>query len=446
MSQELISLAEYTVQKAMTFGVEEAEAYLVGSRGTETFIENNDVKICKSDQSSGIGIRVHLRKSLGFASSNILSKEVIQQTIRSAVKIAKASPRDQHLGLPMPKPLPRVNGIYDSEAEELDPSETVKEAAKMLRSAKAYDRRVTVDSGAFGSSVTEKAIANSYGLACRERTSIFTWVIMGMALDDGDVSSFDSQFEGTHWKRKVDVVPTAEALAKNVIASLNPKKIESFRGPVFFSPEVVETLLAGPLSSAVSSANIQKGRSPFAKKLNQQIGAKELNMVDDATYVNGLSASSFDREGSPHNPLPIVQNGILSSFLYNAYTGRIEDRESTGHAVGGTQAVPGVGTTNLLISGGKRRADDILGGLKKGITVTRFSGNINFASGDFSGVVKGGSYVEKGKIMHSLKGTLIAGNIYDLLQKISSVSRERRQIGSSLLPSIMVEDVSITSS
>ncbi|MBA7692454.1 hypothetical protein ES703_101021 [subsurface metagenome] len=87
----------------------------------------------------------------------------------------------------------------------------------------------------------------------------------------------------------------------------------------------------------------------------------------------------------------------------------------------------------------------MISNIDRGIIVTRFSGNTNPVSGDFSGVVKGGYLIKNGKIIKPLIETLIAGNIFEALNKITAISKETKWVNSSILPYLVIEDVNITS-
>jgi PmbA protein len=93
---------------------------------------------------------------------------------------------------------------------------------------------------------------------------------------------------------------------------------------------------------------------------------------------------------------------------------------------------------------GSQRLDSIIKDIKKGMLVTRFSGNVSSVSGDFSGVVKGGFLIENGEKKHAVKETLIAGNVYRNLNDIQAISKERKMIGTMLLPYLCVQNLSIT--
>lgn len=140
----------------------------------------------------------------------------------------------------------------------------------------------------------------------------------------------------------------------------------------------------------------------------------------------------------------IIDDGILRTYLYNSYTARKEGRSSTGHASGGARTVPGIGPTNLLVKPGQRSKEELISDVKRGILVTRFSGFPEPVSGELSGVVKGGFLIEDGKLTRPLIETMISGNLFELLAKISGLSRETERISTLVAPHIRIEDVSIT--
>jgi PmbA protein len=86
----------------------------------------------------------------------------------------------------------------------------------------------------------------------------------------------------------------------------------------------------------------------------------------------------------------------------------------------------------------------MISGIDKGILATRFSGNTDPVSGDFSGSVKGGRMIRGGKLAEPLCGTMIAGNTFELLPGITAVSREQERMFGSVVPYITVEGIAVT--
>uniref|UniRef100_A0A7C6A8K3 TldD/PmbA family protein n=1 Tax=candidate division WOR-3 bacterium TaxID=2052148 RepID=A0A7C6A8K3_UNCW3 len=440
----MIELGEIAIKKALELGADEAEVYLTRGKEFNVTIESNDIKLAKSQTKDGVGIRVFKNKSLGFASVNDLSKSKIIDAVINATRLAGLTPEDKYNQLPMPTPLTKVSGIFDPEAEKIEMDFALANATKMLKTVQEFDERIAIDTGSFEATIYESAVVNSKGIKVSEKQSSFSYIVFGMATDKGEVSCFQYEFDATHQVREVNVEKVALEFAQKVINSLGAKKWESFKGSVILDPDVVSDLL-GVIIYSVNANNVQKGMSKFAKCLNQKVGVSDLTIEDNGLLRGGNGSSSFDREGVARKPIKIIDKGILASFLYNSYTANKEKRDSTGHAAGGTRGVPAIGPTNLIVSPGDKTKDELIKEVKKGILVTRLSCFPNPVSGDFSGVVKGGFRIENGAITKPVIETMIAGNVFELCNQISGISKEQKRIFTFILPWLKIEDISITS-
>ena len=441
---KLEDICSFVLSEAEKKGADYCESYRVSNKESEVFIENNDVKQSKSHKTDGLGIRVFVNGSLGFSSTNILEKEHIRDAVTKAIKLARVSPPDKFNSMPYSRTVKLLNGIYDRKSESFTASDAVKLAADMLDAAKSYDKRVSVDSGNFTSSVMTHALLNSNGIRTKETISAFSWFIMGMAIEGSEVSNFDFQFGGTHNVKDIDVYSTSREFSKSVIDSLGSKKIESFKGEMLLTPSAVTELIQDVLAYSINSQTVQKEASKFEGQLGKSVSSDLLTLIDDATDINGLGASSFDREGVPHQCNIIIEKGILKKFLYNTYTANKGDTKSTGNAGGSPKTPPIVSTTNVIIKAGKTRADNLISEIDKGIIINRFSGNVNPVNGDFSGVVKGGQYIEKGNIEYAVKELMVAGNVFDALNDLTGISKEQKVLSDSILPYMRFDNVSFT--
>ena len=440
----MLDLMRYAIKEAEAVGASDAEVYAAASSESEVFIENNDVKQAKSQKTSSMGIRVLLNGSVGFYSINTLTKNRIKDAVGTAVKIARTSPSDKFHALPGKSKAKALQGIYDKKAESFTASDAAKKAAEMLDAAKSYDSRVSVDSGNFTSGLETRWLANSNGVKLSERSSGFAWSIMGMAIDGTDVSSFDFQIGGSRSVKGIDVHPTAAEFAETVVNSLGPKKIESFKGEMLLTPSAFNEMIEEVISHSISSDSVQKKSSHFAGKIGRQVSSDLLTIEDDATNVEGLGASAFDREGVIHRKNVVIEKGVLKKFLYNTYTARKDGVKRTGNASGSTNSQPSVSTTNFVIKSGKQSLDNLVSEMKKGIFVSRFSGNVNPVNGDFSGVVKGGRLVRNGTMEHAVKEVMVAGNVFEALRRLNGISRERKIIHDSILPYMRFDYISFT--
>jgi PmbA protein len=437
-------LLRHAIKDAESQGAHDVEAFASTSSESEVFIENNDIKQAKSQQLGSMGIRVLVNGSLGFYSTNILTRDSIRTATLMAVKIARASPKDRFNSLPRKRKVHLLRGVYDKSAESFGSADAAEAAAEMLEAAKSYDSRVTVDSGNFTAARGTQFLASSNGIELREKLSSFAWTIMGMAIQNGEVSSFDFQSGATHFAKKIAVQDTATEFAEAVTSSLGPRKIDSFRGEMLLTPSAADELIEEVISHSINSDAVQRRSSHFAGKLGKKVSTELLTLEDDATNTEGLGASSFDREGVPHRRNVVVEKGVLKKFLYNTYTAKKQGVSTTGNSGGSTSSPPSVSTTNFIISPGKSSYDSLISEMKKGIIISRFSGNVNPVNGDFSGVVKGGKLVENGSVLYPVKDVMVAGNVFEALKNLNGVSKERKVIFDSILPYMRFDNVSFT--
>jgi len=441
----MIELGELAVKKALELGATEAEAFLIKGKQFYVSLENNDIKLAKSQIMDGIGIRVFKNKSLGFASVNTFSQDKVMSAVSDAVRLASLAPKDEANSLPsMSKTYTEAKGIYDPTAEKIGMDEVLNYAQNLLSTALEYDKRITVDGGIFAGGVGENAVVNSKGIKLTEKSSSFDFGIMGMARDKEEVSCFQYEFDTTRKISEINVKDVALTFAKRVLSSLGAKKGESFKGTIILEPDVFTDFL-GIIIAATSANNIQKKMSRLVGQLNQKIAVSDLTIEDDGLLPGGAASSSFDREGVMRKPLKIIDKGVLTSYLYNTYSANKDKCESTGHAIGGTRGLPAVGPSNIIVNQGTKSKADLIKETKKGLYVTRLSVHPNLVSGDFSGVVKGGFLIVDGEFKMPVIETMISGNIFSLLNQISALSSERKKVMSFLVPYCRIEDVSITS-
>ncbi|MCL0084372.1 TldD/PmbA family protein [Dehalococcoidia bacterium] len=440
----LLDLGERAVKKSLGFGADEAEAFLIQGREISVQAENNEIKVATSQVEDGIGIRVFSNKGLGFASVNVLNEKEIEEAARDAVRLSQVTPRDEYNILPEPKPIKRVPGLYDDKIEGLGLDKAISLVEEMLAIARDYDSRVIVELATFDARVEWRGVVSSRGIREEEQGTHFLYCIEGMARDGEEVSSLNYRLDSTRLVGEIDVKRIALEFAKSVVDSLGAKKGETFRGTVILSPNAVAELMTEIIIHSINANNVQKGMSKWAGKLDERVASSMLTLEDNGLLEGGAGSYSFDREGLPPTALKIIEDGYLRTYMYNTYTARKEGRRSTGHASGGARGLPSIGPTNLIVKAGDKSKDELISEIKEGVLVTRFAGTANPVSGDFSGVVKGGFLIKDGEITNPLIETLMAGNLFELLPRISGLSRETERIESLVAPYVRIEEVSIT--
>jgi PmbA protein len=306
---------------------------------------------------------------------------------------------------------------------------------------------VEIDDGKFSVATNEIAIANSHGIDAAEKSTILYGYLICVAKEHGTASSMAFEYDVATSLADLSPELIGKQAAEKAIASLKPKAAKSFTGKVILDSDPAAEVIVSSIISSINADNVQRGRSLWAEKIGEKVASQKLTVSDDGLLPKGVGSSSFDSEGTPHQKTPIITRGKLEGFLYNSFTANKEKRKSTGSAYRESYSqLPSIGVSNLMIGAGKKKLEKIISEVDKGIVVRRFSGNIMHESGEFSGIAKQASYIEKGEIKYPLKETMISGNVFEAINHIIEVGSEiRPTLYRVYVPPILFDNINIVS-
>ena len=443
----MLSLAENTVKTAQQKGAAEAEAFVYEGKATNIGIERG--QITKNDRilDRGIGIRVQIRKAIGFAYTNIIENQTaIETTVIKALEAARASkPDNDWKGLPEKKPYPQIEKTFDVKILELHSDELVNVATAMLDAAIEADKRVLPIEGGCGAGYVSNAIANSHGIAGFDQATMIECSLATLAKDGSNVTPVCFEFNA---ERNFNVNPVwvGKEAARLAVSALKTKQMETKKYELIFTQFALQELLYYTLVNAVEADNVQRNQSPFKEKLSTQVGSEKLTIYDDGLLPGGLRTGIFDGEGFPHQKTLLMEKGVLHSFLYDNYTAKKAGVESTGNASrAGYLSTPNVEATNFHILPGSKSADQMLSEVDDGLLVSYLQGahSSNPVSGEFSVVATPAWRIKKGKIEYATRGVMLAGNIFELLKNINEVGSNERKMGQLVAPWLRVANVKV---
>lgn len=446
--KHLLARAEELVERSRAVGADEAEAYGVYSKVASVQFEKGGLKLAQVDSGTSLGLRVFRDKKQGFSCSNQTSDGTLAQTARDAVELAGFSLPDEHNALPEPRSIEPGPSLVQKGLCRQGVEEVVARGQELVERIAAVDKRIAIDKASFQLSFNSVAIHTSKGISLAESDAMASSSAFGMAVDGDDVGGFD--YWGDSLRQWDDVDASIDEVVRRfttgVLGNLNAGASESYQGPVLFSPSAFMGLFISPVIGASSAIAVQRGRSALKGKLGESIAAPLLSIVDDPTDVTLSGSASFDREGQPATKMSLVSDGVLQNYLYNSYAALVDGRLSTGHAAGGARSVPALGAHGILVApgtGGDEAA--MMKSFGRGLYCGRFSGTVDPASGDFSGVAKSARWIENGEVVRSVRETLISGNAFELLNQIVSLSSVAESLmGSTRVPSAIVDGISVT--
>jgi PmbA protein len=447
---ELCKTAVATAQKA---GAKEAEAFIYGDRTVNVDVERGEIKTCSDLKDIGMGIRAITDGKIGFAYTNVLSQEEVQKTAKQAAAASQASLKDKNWRqLPESRKYPTVEKTFDKRILEVASDKIVELCQQMITSSAEVDKRVMAALGGAQVSSLDLACANSNGVEVEDKGTFIACGLGAMARSETQVSPMCYEFKVSR-TYEIDPNWVGKEAARLATQSLDVGKPEAGKYPVLLDPFALEQILTHTLIESAKGDTVYRGRSKLKDKVGQQVATENVSLYDDGTLPGGMYSGKTDFEGVPRQKTPIIEKGTLRSFIYDNYWARLAQEKSTGNAGRGGGAlslppycmVPSISPTNIRLKEDNASENELIREVKDGYYVRSVQGahQSNPDTGDFSVAITPAWRIMKGEIQHAVKGAMISGNIYDMLNKIGLIGKETRQVGTFIAPKIVVTELNV---
>jgi PmbA protein len=167
-----------------------------------------------------------------------------------------------------------------------------------------------------------------------------------------------------------------------------------------------------------------------------------LSLIEDPHRARISGSRPFDAEGLATRRRVIVDRGVLTGWTLDLATARKLGMESTASASRGTSAPPSPGTSNVDLTQGTQGRDALIAAMGTGLVITSLIGSsINATTGDYSRGASG-FWVENGEIAYPVNEVTVAGNLRDMLLRITPANDARAHL-STRVPSLLVEGLTL---
>jgi len=445
MTQTLASLTEMMLAAARKAGAEAADALAV--EGTSVSIDVRSGKLEHAERSEGtdIGLRVIIGKRQACVSSSDVRPETINQMAERAVAMARLAPEDPTTGLADASALASERGVSRLElcdpTADPDPAMLQDDAARAEAAALAVKgvSQVQSASAAFGRRSVWLAASNGFSAGYeRSDRSISCVAITGAGTGMERDYDFDSRIFQADLRTPEDIGTSA---AERAIARSGPRKPKTGAYPVLFDERIANSLI-GHVLQAINGTMIGRGSSWLRGAMGEQILPKGLSIIEDPHRPRTSASRLFDAEGLPTARRAIVEDGILKTWTLDLATARKLGLESTANAARGTTAPPSPAATNIALTQGSKSREQLIAEMGTGLLITSMIGStINPNTGDYSRGASG-FWVENGEIAYPVNECTVAGNLRDMLMRITPANDGRAHL-SRVVPSLLVEGLTL---
>jgi PmbA protein len=448
---DLGAVARRAVEAAIAAGASEGEAYASEESGREVRVHGGEVESLTAATQTGVGVRAWIGHRVGYAFGTDLSEVGVAAIAARAAEAASVADEDQFASPPQPAEFEALAGLDDPSIAEWDTARVAELALTVERTALAADERVAgVETAVYADAAERVAIASSTGVAGEYGSSSCYAYLQALAEGEG-ARETGLGFGLARGPQGLDPEAIGAEGAKRAVAMIGAVKPPSRACPVVFD-ETVAASFAGLIGGALSAAAVQRGRSPFAGKIDAEIASPAFVLHDDGRDPLGSASSPFDAEGVPRRRTALIEAGRLRSYLYDTYTGNREGLASTGSASRhGYRSLPSVATSNLVVVPGSLAFDELLAGAGEGVFVTDVAGlhsGVNPVTGVFS-VGASGRAIRGGALAEPIREFTIAGELLGMLSAVTAAGTDSRWVpfgGSVSTPPLLVAELAISGS
>ena len=150
----------------------------------------------------------------------------------------------------------------------------------------------------------------------------------------------------------------------------------------------------------------------YRDKVGQLVASPLVTVVDDGTMTGEWGAIGIDDEGHPTQSNTLIENGVLTDYMWDYIRARREGRRQSGNGRRQSYAdLPMVRMTNTFVTAGSEDPDDIIRATERGVYVAKLGGGqVDTASGDFVFGMIEAYLIENGEITEPLREGNLIGN------------------------------------
>ena len=430
------------------------EVYVQRGRTVEVKTFQGEVEAATVAEPSGLGVRAVRGGRVGYAFTADLSTAGVDRTLAEAVANLEAADADPFMRLPEPSseryPVPA--GLWRPGVAGMSLEGKMRLALEAEAAALASPDIESVETSVYSDEEAGTAVASTSGVEAEAESSFCVGYVVALAGREDEKQSGLGFCAGRD-PGDLDPEAAGREAAERARALLGARPCRTGSYTVVFDREIAAALVAS-IVHALSADSVQKGRSVFAGRLGETVGSTLLTLLDDGLAAGGMATSPFDGEGVPQRTTPLVEAGVLLSYLHNSYTAAKagDGTLSTGNGMRGSyRSLPGVGATNLVVRPGEGALADLVARVGEGLYVQDAAGlhsGVNPISGEISVGVTG-RLIQGGGLGDPVREVTIACDFLKLLGGVCDLGGDARWIplhGSVQAPSIAVRDIAVSGS
>ena len=416
-------VAARVLERALARGGDLAELYAESRRGFSLSLDDGRVERPQSGRERGVCIRVVKGESTYYGYVDGVDEGELLRVAQSVAQALRGEKR-------------RQAGLAAATAAESHPVRTRPEEVEAARKAdllRTCDERARA-AGAevsqvrigYGESRRLVEVYNSDGRAASDDRTRVRLSAQVVARRDGRVET-GTETRGGHagWELlESDPDEVAVSAARKALALLDAVDAPTGRLPVVVGNGFGGVLLHEAVGHGLEADAVQKRASVYAGRLGEQVAPELVTAYDDGSREGDWGSDGIDDEGTPTRRTTVIEEGRLSSYLYDLLRARRDGVDSTGNGRRESFRHPPMPRmTNTFFAPGEATPEELISEVERGLYAVSFGGGqVEPATGDFVFGVSEGYLIEGGRVTAPVRGATLVGNGLEALRAIDGVA------------------------
>ncbi len=330
---ETINFLKTSAQEsAQKLGIHKFDIFGSAVDETSVQVDNGEPDQVKASQRSSVTVRVwNEQNRMGVTSTTDIDPEGLELALKMAYEASFFGMKDH-----VPDFSPEATLPLETVVEKIPPAPVSTLIEQLVAAEKrlldAHEAIAGVPYNGLAQRDIDRFYLNSDGAARYEGGSYASIYLYTKTEQEGRKPRSAGAVKISHSLEQLDIEGCLAEAAQKTISYLNYEKVKSGQYLVVFSPTAFLSLFDA-FSNIFNAQNILDRQSlSTPESLGTLIASPLLSVVDDALHPSNVGKTTFDGEGTPTRPIPLITEGVLVNFLHSAGTAKRFNTQPTGHA------------------------------------------------------------------------------------------------------------------
>ena len=405
-----------------------SEVFIEDRRNTSANLDDGKVESVSSLREFGAGIRVINGETTGYAHTTDLTEKGLLAAAESAAAAASRGDGGKHVVSLGKVTRQKVNDIVIIPSS-VPKAKKVELLSIVDRVVRGVDPSIVQVSAGYGDTTRRILVANSDGIFATDEQVRSLMRVQAIAQGDGaPQTGYDSLGHtiGFELFDEDTIEQLALRAARQAVTKLSARPAPSGSIPVVIKQGSGGVLFHEACGHGLEADLVAKGASVYANRVGDLVASPLVTLIDDGTMSREWGAIGIDDEGHPAQRNVLIENGVLTDYMWDHIRARKEGRRPSGN--GRRQSyehLPMVRMTNTYVTNGTEDPDDIVRQTDHGVYVAKLGGgSVNTATGDFVFGMTEAYLIENGQITQPLAEANLIGNGPQVLQDIDLLGND----------------------